>query len=102
MSTGSGRVRSLDIVVDLLLASTHHATWMREPRLRYFTYMLELLAGIPRFLEKALFSMGCGDRGRRYSPHRLFLHTLSQGDGPATTSLTHLLGEVVRVIQSSV
>jgi hypothetical protein len=70
----------------------------REPTLRYFTYLLELLAGVPRFLEKALFSMGRVAAEDLFIPE-LFLQSLHQVKDPHYLSHT-LLSEVVRAIQS--
>jgi hypothetical protein len=43
--------------------------------LRHFTYLLELLAGVPRFLEKALFSLGFDSSSHAFQPE-VFLHNL--------------------------
>ena len=68
-----------------------------EPRLRYFTYLLELLAGVPRFLEKALFSIGSESQKGPFRPER-FLDTLVKASDRYYLSST-LLAEVVTSIQ---
>ena len=75
------------------------ADLVQKPELRYFTYVLELLAGVPRFLEKALFSMGCGAAAKVFTP-QVFLHTLHRVTDRHFVSHT-VLGEVVKAIQSS-
>jgi hypothetical protein len=47
------------------------------PELRHFTYLLELLAGVPRFLERALFCMGCKQASPVFQP-RVFLDTVER------------------------
>jgi hypothetical protein len=47
------------------------------PELRCFTYLLDLLAGVPRFLEKALFCMGCDASSHAFQPE-VFLCNLER------------------------
>ncbi len=67
-----------------------------EPRLRCFTYLLELLAGVPRFLEKALFEMGCESSSRVFRPD-IFLRNIERLDDSKFV-LDELLRAVVDAI----
>jgi hypothetical protein len=85
-------------LASLLLSSEPHPPLRDQPQLRYFTYLLELLAGVPRFLEKALFSMGSERVEGPFTPE-VFLSTLERVSNPHYLSHT-LLSEVVQSIQA--
>ena len=85
-------------IASLLLSSEPHPPLRAHPKLRYFTYLLELLAGVPRFLEKALFRMGSERVEGPFRPEA-FLSTLEKVSDPHYLSHV-LLSEVVQSIQT--
>ena len=64
--------------------------------LRCFTYLLELLAGVPRFLEKALFEMGCESSSRVFRPD-IFLRNVERVDDS-----TFVFGELLRAVVDAI
>jgi hypothetical protein len=88
---------SSSAIAALLLSSQPRPPLRLQPRLRYFTYLLELLAGVPRFLEKALFSMGSLSLAGPFRAE-VFLSSLERVSDPHYLSHT-LLSDVVQSIQ---
>ena len=64
--------------------------------LRCFTYLLELLAGVPRFLEKALFEMGCESSSRVFRPE-IFLRNVER-----VHDSTFVFGELLRAVVDAI
>lgn len=79
-----------------LIRTTPHDELPTARELRHFTYLLELLAGVPRFLEKALFCMGCKSSSRVFRPE-IFLRNVER-----VHDSTFVLDELLRAVVDAI